>query len=140
MKNKECVPRTNIQLSKFQLYINSYWCLISINHKLMLYSNAVSALPNNRTISVSPGQFGNSGFHCIYSPNDYWRSIHNIINIGKIRNLLSYNACSTIIYALISCRSDYCNSLLYNVPTHKNGSTENTSESMRASIDKSIAA
>ena len=39
--------------------------------------------------------------------------------IGKIRNLLSYNACSTIIHALISCRLDYSNSLLYNVPTHK---------------------
>ena len=36
----------------------------------------------------------------------------HIRNIGKIRNLLSYNACSTIIHALISCRLDYCNSLL----------------------------
>ena len=43
----------------------------------------------------------------------------HIRNIGKIRNLLSYNACSTIIHALISCWSDYCNSLLYNVPMHK---------------------
>ena len=43
----------------------------------------------------------------------------HIRNIGKIKNLLSYNACSTIIHALISCRLDYCNSLLYNVPTHK---------------------
>ena len=43
----------------------------------------------------------------------------HIRNIEKIRNLLSYNACSTIIHALISCRLDYCNSLLYNVPTHK---------------------
>ena len=43
-----------------------------------------------------------------------------IINIGKIRNLLLYNACSTIIHALItSCRIDYGNSLLYNVPMHK---------------------
>ena len=42
-----------------------------------------------------------------------------IRNIGKIRNVLSYNACSTIIHALISCRLDYCNTLLYNVPTHK---------------------
>ena len=44
----------------------------------------------------------------------------HIRNIGKIRNL--YNACSTrstIIHALISCRLDYCNSLLYNVPTLK---------------------
>ena len=43
-------------------------------------------------------------------------------NIGKIRNLLSYDACSTIIYALISCQLDYCNSILYNVPRSKNGS------------------
>ena len=33
------------------------------------------------------------------------RSTHfHIRNKGKIRNLLSYNACSTIIHALISCR------------------------------------
>ena len=43
----------------------------------------------------------------------------HIRNIGKIRNLLLYNACSTIINALNSCRLDYCNSLLYKVPTHK---------------------
>ena len=40
-------------------------------------------------------------------------------HIRNIDNLLSYNACSTIIHALISCRLDYCNSILYNVPTHK---------------------
>ena len=39
--------------------------------------------------------------------------------IGIIRNLLSYNACSTIIHALISCRFYYCNSILYNVPRSK---------------------
>ena len=51
---------------------------------------------------------------------DICRSTYfHILNIGKIRNLLSYNACSTIIHALISCRLDYCNSLLYNVPAHK---------------------
>ena len=43
----------------------------------------------------------------------------HIRNIGKCRNLLAYNACYTIIHALISCRLDYCNSLLYNVPMHK---------------------
>ena len=43
----------------------------------------------------------------------------HIRNIGNIINLLSYNACSTIIHALISGRLYYCNSLLYNVPTHK---------------------
>ena len=48
------------------------------------------------------------------------RSTHfHIRNICKIRNLLSYDACSTIIHALISCRLDYCNSILYNVPKSK---------------------
>ena len=42
-----------------------------------------------------------------------------IRNIGKIMNLLSYDACSTIIHALISCRLDYTNSILYNVPRSK---------------------
>ena len=45
--------------------------------------------------------------------------IFHIRNIGKIRNLLSYDACSAIIHALISCRLDYCNSILYNVPKSK---------------------
>ena len=36
------------------------------------------------------------------------RSTHfHIKNIGKIRNLLSYDASSTIMYALIICRSAY---------------------------------
>ena len=48
----------------------------------------------------------------------------NIRNIGKIMNSLFYNACSTIIHALNSCRLDYCNSLLYNVPTHKTDSLQ----------------
>ena len=43
----------------------------------------------------------------------------HIRNIGKIRNLLSYDVCSTIIHALISCRFDYCNSIQYNVPKSK---------------------
>ena len=37
-------------------------------------------------------------------------------NIGKIRLLLSYDACYHLIHALISIRLDYCNSLLYNLP------------------------
>ena len=48
------------------------------------------------------------------------RSTHfHIRNIGKIRNLLLYDACSTIIHAHISCQLDYCNSILYNVPKSK---------------------
>ena len=34
-------------------------------------------------------------------------------------NLLSYDACSTIIHVLISCQLDYCNSIMYNVHRNK---------------------
>ena len=50
-------------------------------------------------------------------------------NIGKIMNLLSYDACTTIIHALIRCRLDYCNSV--QCSKEKNGSIAMTSESMR---------
>ena len=46
------------------------------------------------------------------------RTFFHIRNMGNIGNLLPFNACS-IIHALISCRLDYSNSILYNVPTHK---------------------
>ena len=62
----------------------------------------------------------------------------HIRNIGKTRTLLSYNACSTIIHALISCQLEYCNSLLYNVPTHKTDHMQ-TSESICMYIDKVTA-
>ena len=56
----------------------------------------------------------------LYHINAIRISTHFYIrNIGKIRNLLSYDACSTIIHALISCRLDYCNSILYNVQWSK---------------------
>ena len=45
------------------------------------------------------------------------RSTHFILrNIGRIRHLLSYDACAQLIHALIWIRLDYCNSLLYNLP------------------------
>ena len=48
------------------------------------------------------------------------RSTHfHTRNTGKIRNLLPYDACSTIIHALIRCRLDCCNSILYSVPRSK---------------------
>ena len=53
-----------------------------------------------RDLGVTFDQFLNFDDHitAIYR-STYFR----VRNIGKIRNLLSYNACSTIIHALISC-------------------------------------
>ena len=72
---------------------------------------------NVRDLGVTFDQFQNFDDHITAICRS---TFFHIRNIGTIYwNLLSYNACSTIIYALISCRLDYCNSLLYNVPTHK---------------------
>ena len=68
-----------------------------------------------RDLGVTFDQFLNFDDHITAKCRTYF----HIRNMGKIRNLLSYNACSTIIHALISYRLDYCNALLYNVPTHK---------------------
>ena len=69
-----------------------------------------------RNLEVIFDQFLNFDDHIIV----ICRSTHfHIRNIDKIGNLLSYDACSTIMHALISCRLDYCNSILYNVPRSK---------------------
>ena len=54
----------------------------------------------------------------LYVEAHHYFHIHIHIHLKKW-NLLSYNACSTIIHARINCGLDYCNVLLYNVPTHK---------------------
>ena len=59
-----------------------------------------------RDLSVTFDQFLNFDDHI----TAICRSTY--FHIRKIRNVLSYNACSTIIHALNSCRDDYYNSLL----------------------------
>ena len=40
-------------------------------------------------------------------------------NIGKVRNLIRTEAAAQLIHALISSRLDFCNSILYNLPSNK---------------------
>ena len=83
-------------------------CDLSVNVDESLVTQSLKV----RDLGVTFDQFLNF--------DDHITAIYfHIRNIGIIRNLLSYNTCSTIIHALISCQLDYCNSLLYNVPTHK---------------------
>ena len=40
--------------------------------------------------------------------------------IGRIRNLLTFDATTLLIHALITSRLDFCNSILLNLPTNQN--------------------
>ena len=48
------------------------------------------------------------------------QSVHfHIRSIGKVPKLLSFDACASLIHAIIGSRLDYCNSILYNLPNSK---------------------
>ena len=51
------------------------------------------------------------------------QSVHFYIrSIGKVQKFLTFDACATLIHALISSCFDYCNSILYiNLPDTKIG-------------------
>ena len=40
--------------------------------------------------------------------------------VGKIRHLLDQNCTKKLIHAFVTSRLDYCNSLLFALPVHKN--------------------
>ena len=76
----------------------------------------ISQSSNMRDLGVIFDQFLNFDDHITAK----CRSTYFLIrNKGIIRTLLSYDACSTIILALISCQLNYCNSIIYNVPRSK---------------------
>ena len=48
------------------------------------------------------------------------RSTHfHLRSIGRIRNLLTFDATAQLIHAVITTRLDFCNSILYNLPNNK---------------------
>ena len=47
------------------------------------------------------------------------RAHFHLRNIGRIRMLLSFEASSQLIHALITTTLDYCNGILYNLSKHK---------------------
>ena len=104
------IQKQNLSCRSLQLMCNLNGLSVNVGESQITQSLKV------RNLGVTFDQFLNFDDHI----TAICRSIYfHIKNIGQIRNLLLYNACSTITHALISCRLDYCNSLLYNVPTHK---------------------
>ena len=50
---------------------------------------------------------------------ELYRNIIHLRNIGRIRMLLSFEASSQLIHALITTTLDYCNGILFNLPKNK---------------------
>ena len=54
--------------------------------------------------------------------NAICESVHfHIRSIGKVRKFLSFDACATLVHALISSCLDCCSGILYNLPDTKIG-------------------
>ena len=41
---------------------------------------------------------------------------YSLINIGHVRNIIDDETCKMLVHSLITCRMDYCNSLLCGLP------------------------
>ena len=72
-----------------------------------------SGLYSVRDLGVIFDQFLN---FCDYISSVCRSTYFHLRNIGKMRHLLSYDACAQLIHDLIPIRLDYCNSLLYSLP------------------------
>ena len=46
-------------------------------------------------------------------------TLFHLRSIGRIRNLLTFDATAQLIHALTTSRLDFCNSILYNLPNNK---------------------
>ena len=46
-------------------------------------------------------------------------ALHSLHNIRKIRTYLTDRAAKTLINAVVTCRLDYCNSILHGLPANK---------------------
>ena len=57
------------------------------------------------------------------------KSTHfHLRGIGRIRNLLTFDATAQLIHALITSRLDLCNSILYNLPNKHNERHQSANE------------
>ena len=75
--------------------------------------SCISSSVNVKNLGVIFDKFLNMDVHISYVCKSVY---YHLRNIGKIRNMLSDNACAQLIHSLVTTRLDYCNSLLYGLP------------------------
>ena len=46
-------------------------------------------------------------------------SFFQLLNIRRIRKYLTQEAAATLVHSFVTCRIDYCNSLLYGLPDYQ---------------------
>ena len=82
-----------------------------IKNKLKIYDSKTEFIISDLKFFVVFDQY--LTFHDYIS--GICRSTHlHLRNIGRIRNLLTFDATAQLIHALITTRLDFCNSNLYN--------------------------
>ena len=75
--------------------------------------SCISSSVNVKNLGIVFDKFLNADAHISYVCKSVY---YHLRNIGKIRNMLSDDACAQLIHSLVTTRLDYCNSLLYGLP------------------------
>ena len=119
-KFNNCISDIRVWMIKTKLKINDSKTEFIV-FRFLQAKQDLSGLSVSDSVSIIESKKSGVIFDQFLNFDDYiscvCRSTHfHLRNIGRVRHLLSYDACAQLIHALISIRLDYCNSLLYNLP------------------------
>ena len=120
-KVQMCVSDLNLWMQRNRLKLNGDKTEVAVLSPEHLSSPSLSSI-NIAGFEIEPSSVRNIGvfFDKNLNLDSHISSIcksclFHIHNIWKIRRWISLSACETLVHALISCRLDFCNSLLFGI-------------------------
>ena len=107
------LERSLCSSSKSRRWVNEFWFVRCIFSKNVFDNSQIKPSTTARNLGVTFDSHLNLESHI----NSVCRSAYfHLRNIRSVRKMLTYDACSQLIHALVTVRIDYCNSLLYGLP------------------------